>query len=311
MTARLPVGMISLMALTLSACGDGEANDTNASADSQNSEAVEALIQKTMDNMVFVEGGSFEMGDFGPIDPQSEGLPYSPHQDNKHLHTVTLDSYSISAYQVSYSDYDAYTEAAGKKMINTEGRDSDFRAPDVPAGVDWYQARDYCQWLAEETGLPFSLPTEAQWEYAARSRGEFYPFATDNGYISVGENYPTRDEIKSSTPANFSGPYTIGLYQPNPLGVYQMGLNGLEWVNDWYDANYYKESPEHNPQGPESGNEKVERGAPFGDGHVSKLTINRRNSPPDLSIDDPTGLLTHSTFRSHTMRCVVNSGAPL
>ncbi|USZ50114.1 SUMF1/EgtB/PvdO family nonheme iron enzyme [Halomonas sp. DN3] len=249
-------GAFVVIGLTLAGCDDVSSqamNGTDSSGQDNeppNQEAVAALVQKTMDNLVFVEGGSFQMGDFGPIDPKAGGLPYSPYSDNKPLHEVTLDSYSISAYQVSYADFDIYTEATGQPRINTEGFEVEYRAPDVPAGVDWYQARDYCQWLADQTGLPFALPTEAQWEYAARSRGQFLPLATNDGYIRRGENYPSREEIIASTPSPHVGPQTIGLIPPNPLGVYQMGLNGFEWVNDWYSEDYYDVSPEVNPTGP-------------------------------------------------------------
>ena len=314
MYSRRYVPAVALMTLVLAACGDGSANSQeDHQATPGNDQAVKALIKRTMDNLVFVEGGSFQMGDFGPIDPKAEGLPYSADMDNKPLHEVTLDSFSISAYQVSYADYDVYTEATGQEMINTEGWEGDFRAPDVPAGVDWYQARDYCQWLGDQTGLPFALPTEAQWEYAARSRGEFYPFSTFDGrFVERGKNFPTREEIRNSTPAdNNLSAYTIGLYPPNPLGIYQMGLNGFEWTNDWYDENYYENSPKYNPTGPESGEKKVRRGASFGETGRSMLTVSRRSARPDLSIDDPRGLRTHSGVGSNTVRCTVNLPDPL
>jgi len=310
--SRSSAGIVSVVALALTACDDSESSQTLDVNEPANQQAVEALIQKTMDNMVFVEGGSFEMGDFGPIDPKAEGLPYSPHMDNKYLHTVTLDSYSIAAYQVSYADYDIYTEATGQPKINTVGLEVEYRAPDVPAGVDWYQARDYCQWLADQTGFPFTLPTEAQWEYAARSRGQFYPFGTEDGsYMKPGENFPTREEIKSSTPSGQTGPHTIGLYPSNSLGVYQMGLNGLEWVSDWYDENYYSISPEENPTGPVSGEHKVERGAPFSEGGRAMLVINRRKSNPNLIHTNPRGEEYQGSYRTSTARCALQMKDPI
>jgi len=304
--SRSSAGIVSVVALALTACDDSESNQTPDVNEPANQQAVEALIQKTMDNMVFVEGGSFQMGDFGPIDPKAEGLYYTADTDDEPLHKVTLDSYSIVAYQVSYADYDIYTEATGQPKINTEGVEVEYRAPDVPAGVDWYQARDYCQWLAGQTGLPFALPTEAQWEYAARSRGQFELFGTFDGeYKNPGVNYPTREEVISSTPVTTIGPHSIGLYPPNSLGVYQMGLNGLEWVSDWYDENYYNYSPETDPSGPESGTEKSQRGAPYGDGFQAMLVINRRKSPPDLLIEEPDGSYKELVYVNHTARCAV------
>ncbi|MBY5983686.1 formylglycine-generating enzyme family protein [Halomonas sp. DP5Y7-2] len=302
---RLSIPIIACVVMT--GC-DGSASKEEAAglkdADSPvNQEAVMALIQKTMDNMIFVEGGNFQMGDFGPIDPKAEGLFYTADTDDEPVHEVTLDSYSISAVQVSYADYDIYTEATGLPKINVEGRNVEYRAPDVPAGVDWFQARDYCEWLGEQTGLPFSLPTEAQWEYAARSRGQFLPFATNNGYITIGENFPTREEIIASTPSPLLGPQKIGLIPPNPLGIYQMGLNGFEWVSDWYDGRYYIKSANINPEGPASGEEKVIRGSEFGEGNRSNLVINRSKTPPDLAYEKPRGSLTHRSPTIYTFRC--------
>ncbi|MGQ7247317.1 formylglycine-generating enzyme family protein [Halomonas sp. V046] len=305
--SRSSAGIVSVVALALTACDDSESNQAPDVNEPANQQAVEALIQKTMDNMVFVEGGSFEMGDFGPIDPKAEGLPYTTDTDNKPLHTVTLDSYSIAAHQVSYADYDIYSEATGREKINTEGFDGKYRAPDVPAGVDWYQARDYCQWLAEQTGVSFALPTEAQWEYAARSRGGFYPFATNDGLLERGRNFPTLDEVRESTPANeIISPHTIALYPSNPLGTYQMGTNGFEWVSDWYDENYYNHSPKKNPKGPDAGEFKVRRGSSFGETGRAKLTINRRIAYPNLSITQPNPALTKEPSYDSTFRCATN-----
>lgn len=306
---RLSVPIIACLVMT--GCdGNASQGDAGGHRDASspvNQEAVAALIQKTMDNMVFVEGGSFQMGDFGPLTPNSGGRTYTSDSDNKPVHEVTLDSFSISAVQVSYADYDIYTEATGLPRINTDGYEFQYRAPNIPAGVDWYQARDYCEWLGEQTGLPFSLPTEAQWEYAARSRGQFQLFGTFDGkYMNPGVNYPTNDEIKASTPSGSMGPHTIGLYPPNSLGIYQMGLNGYEWMMDWYAEDYYAQSPKNNPTGPDDGSYKVLRGAAFSATHRAKLLVNRRHTLPNLSLEKPIGRLTRSPSRLYTFRCLLS-----
>ena len=117
------------------------------------------------------------------------------------------------------------------------------------------------------TALPFDLPTEAQWEYAARSRGQKVYFATNNGYRQLsGTTYfspetnsyheYTEDEVNSTTRIE-----DVDAYPPNPLGIAGMSNQVSEWVNDWYSPEYYQSSPEHNPQGPDSGTEKVLRDA--------------------------------------------------
>ncbi|MGM0952145.1 MAG: formylglycine-generating enzyme family protein [Pseudomonadota bacterium] len=300
------IAVAFVCAFTLSAC-------TQSVAEPDNQQAVDALLKKTQGHLVYVEGGSFEMGDFGPKDPRGY-LPWSVGQDDKHLHKVTLDGYYIMDRQVSYADYDIYTEATGQPLINTDNSSSHTRAPDVPAGVDWYQARDYCQWLAEQSGRPFALPTEAQWEYAARSRGKMMPYATDDGLLREGKNYATREERKKASPGN--DPYTpypvAKKYPPNPLGIHQMGLNGFEWVSDWYEEDYYEHSPEHNPTGPASGKDKVRRGGSVGSGFLGKVTVIRSFSRPNLASKPPEGSSAaidpdhKQPYMANTLRCVVN-----
>src|SRR5690606_19555625 len=116
---------------------------------------------------------------------------------------------------------------------------------------------------------------------------------------------PTREEVRSSTPANSTGPHTIGIYPPNPLGIYQMGLNGFEWINDWYDEDYYSNSPEKNPTGPQSGDIKVKREASFGEAGRAKLTIKRRKGYPDLSSKSRNGEQMQDIRRNHTFRCTL------
>ena len=294
--------LLALSNLSLVACGDGH-------ADSKNQQAVDALIKKTKDELVRVESGTFQMGDFGPIDPNlkgsDKGLPYSADQDNKPLHEVTLDTFYMSPTKVTYADYDVYTQATGKDKINSNNKfEMQFRQDNVPAGVDWYQAKDYCDWLAKETSLPFSLPTEAQWEYAARSGGKFIPYGTSTGTLEKGKSIPTDEDVGKATHAgDYSGlaPYPVTLYPPNKLGLYQMGDNGYEWVSDWYQADYYARSPLKNPKGPEKGDEKVVRGISHGQGWGGVLTIRRDHVPPKIG-----DKYLHSEF---SFRCALNSGS--
>lgn len=299
---KYAVVLTALSAIGMSACNDGN-------ADEGNQQAIDTLIQKTKDALVRVEGGSFQMGDFGPIDPNltggNKGLPYSAEQDNKPLHKVTLDTFYMSSTKVTYADYDIYTQATDKdKINNTSEFEMQFRQDNVPAGVDWHQAKEYCSWLAEQTSLPFTLPTEAQWEYAARSGGDFIPYGTSTGTLEKGKSIPTNEEVRAATQAgDFSNlaPYPVDIYAPNSLGLYQMGDNGYEWVSDWYLHDYYKNSPQKNPRGPGEGKEKVVRGLPHGDGWGGSLTMERYHAPVKIA--------DNSTPITYTFRCVSNTNS--
>ncbi len=99
-------------------------------------------------------------------------------------------------------------------------------------------------------GLSFGLPTEAQWEYAARNRGQLVVLATDNGTIDRGRNYSP----------SLHNPMEVGHFPPSPMGFYDLSGNAAEWVQDWYVEDYYKHSPVHDPRGPKMGRSKVYRG---------------------------------------------------
>ncbi|TXU04843.1 formylglycine-generating enzyme family protein, partial [Enterobacter hormaechei] len=174
------------------------------------------------------------------------------------------------------------------------------------------------RWLSTITELPFSLPTEAQWEYAARSRGKFVIAPTDDGTINIKErtgiNITTSDDrekfaIEQGITLGISSPMPRDSRPPNPLGIYDMAGNGWEWMKDWYDPDYYKHSPLKDPQGPDNpvykdykGNyTKVIRSQDFS-GPRRGATIFRFDSDPANE-----GYLPGDK----TVRCVVNSPKPV
>lgn len=267
-------------------------------------ERVEKLKKKVINDMIFVKGGTFMMGDFGPL-WSPEKLPYSDQLASRPAHEVTLSNFSIAKYKTTFAEFDVYTEATGTERAANEKLDKDSRFPTAPAGTPWQRAKDYCQWLSTITHLPFDLPTEAQWEYAARSRGQFFVWATDNGSIDYGRNIPAAGQIEKLTPSGEKEPYPVGLFPPNPLGLYDASHDGEEWVNDWYDENYYQHSPKKDPRGPSTGEKKVARGWPVGD-DLDPNTMYRRArllvSPPiDLGVF---GKMSPS-YRSQGLRCAV------
>ncbi|MDM7159703.1 SUMF1/EgtB/PvdO family nonheme iron enzyme [Klebsiella pneumoniae] len=240
----------------------------------------EALVAKSLSNMVPVKGGEFLMGDFGPL--VGEKLPFSINQDDKVLHKVVLSDFSISKFKVTNDDYNKYLQITGikKPPINILVKEyPSLQKGDYSVGVTWQQAKDYCQWLGKESDKNIDLPTEAQWEYAARSRGQYLLFATNNGNFELGSNIPEQKKLDEYTDGYGFPIYPIGKYPPNPLGLYDMGLSGAEWSNDWYSTDYYSHSPVYDPQGPVKGNEKVLRGYVGGDRQYA-LTIFRQSSQP-------------------------------
>lgn len=262
-------------------------------------ELIKSHIARTKENLAYLPGGSFEMGDWG--DPVS-GLPYDYKLDSKPLHKVTLDSFSIMKYKVTYAEFDLFTAAKGLPKINTHEVLLKSRAPDNPAGVSWYGAKAYCRWLAELTRFPFDLPTEAQWEFAARSGGRRVLFSTDNGQADVGRNTPSYEQMKELG-VEFGSPIIpVGKFPPNPAGLYGMGELVREWVNDWYDPKYYSHSPVKNPKGPSIGVHKVQRGD-FGDS--AEMVFMRGDSPPQRT-DMPIPLEGYSSLDDDTFRCVVH-----
>ncbi|HBY8160700.1 formylglycine-generating enzyme family protein [Klebsiella pneumoniae] len=266
----------------------------------------EALVAKSLSNMVPVKGGEFLMGDFGPLVGQK--LPFSINQDDKVLHKVVLSDFSISKFKVTNDDYNKYLQITGikKPPINILVKEyPSLQKDDYSVGVTWQQAKDYCQWLGKESDKNIDLPTEAQWEYAARSRGQYLPFSTNNGNFELGSNIPEQKKLDEYTDGYGFPIYPIGKYPPNPLGLYDMGLSGAEWSNDWYSTDYYSHSPVYDPQGPVKGNEKVIRGYVGGDRQYA-LTIFRQSSQPVPKFAGRDDYQKFGVSPLFVFRCVIN-----
>ena len=189
------------------------------------------------EGMVYVKGGWFEMG-------SNNGG-----SEEKPVHRVYVDDFYISKYEVTFAEYDRFCEATGRSKPDDMGWGRGNRSVIF---VSWYDAVEYCNWLSRQTGKHYRLPTEAEWEYAARG-----------GNKSRGYKYSGSDNINRV--AWYDGnsndrTHPVGTKQPNELGIYDMSGNLWEWCSDWYDSDYYSRSPERNPKGPTSGNSRVLRG---------------------------------------------------
>lgn len=229
---------------------------------------LQQLLEKTKKNLILVKGGTFMMGDFGP-EHSADKLPYDGKGDSKPLHKVTLDDFQLSATKATYADFDVYTDITGQKKVGTFDELSiKYRIPTAAAGINWQQARDYCQWLGQQLNLKMDLPTEAQWEYAARNRGQYVLYATDNGKMDIGRNIWSFEQKKASN-RKFKARKNVSTLQqfpPSPLGFYDMLTDNYEWILDWYDPEYNRKAPEKNPKGPATGTLKVVRSSAPDDG---------------------------------------------
>ena len=302
---------------TTSVDSDGIPQTRSNLTDAEQQQLAEFLVQQKA-NMRFIEGGSYEMGDFGHKLDWTNGIPLTGEPDNKPLHKVTLDSFSMNAYKATYGDFDIYSMVTGQEKIGMQSIGIEIRQPNAAAGINWQTAQHYCQWLGQQLEVPMNLPTEAQWEYAARNRGEYILFPTDTGEIDPGRNIWTYDQKRE-----FSDKYSsivltvpiVGLYPPNSLGLYDLSNQNYEWMMDWYDPNYYANSSKSNPKGPGTGTEKVLRGVSAEDGSaenqqvVGEITVGRfqKNPTPPLLFDDP----NLNQNRMTSARCVVNFDKPM
>ncbi|WP_343045179.1 formylglycine-generating enzyme family protein [Pseudomonas atagonensis] len=245
-----------------------------------------STVVQSIDNMVFVEGGQFDMGDFGwaceydekdvcawPCGQEPEQLcNISRDGDDDFVHPVKLSSYYISKYQTTIGEFDLFFVAQNKELFDAEYRGrSDLKnmyAPRLPAPTKrWQEAKDFCKWIGGLSGFPVDLPTEAQWEFSARNRGMHILFPTNDGNLILGKNFPVEGEGET---------FVVDRFPPSPLGLYNLSGNATDWVNDWYEKDYYKKSPVDNPQGPMSGTQKVKRGSNYPEAPLSAAPLVRR-----------------------------------
>lgn len=205
-----------------------------------------------MEKMVLIPAGEFLMG--------------SDRGEDSPVHKVYVDSFYIDKYEVTNAQYLAFCEAMDHRLPMFWGMEGFRCGPDYPdhpvVTVSWVDAKVYAEWCGKR------LPTEAEWECAARGGLE-------------GMNYPNGDTLTPSD-GNYSksekrGSVAVGSYPPNGFGLYDMQGNVCEWVADWYDPDYYASSPAENPQGPELGKFKVVRGGGWHSGPGCN-TVHHRNA---------------------------------
>jgi formylglycine-generating enzyme required for sulfatase activity len=198
--------------------------------------------------MVYIPAGEFMMGSEGPPDNESP------------VHRVNLDAFWIDEHEVTVEQFQVFLEDIGYDADPCgEGRDHPV------ACVTWFDAQAYCEWAGKR------LPTEAEWEKAARGglEGKLYPWGNEEPVCEEGvENGAQYGLCDGRT-------VSVKTFSPNGYGLYDMAGNIWEWVADWYDSDYYQHSPTKNPQGPSEGwKNRVLRG---GSWNLSSFTLRVSN----------------------------------
>ncbi len=201
-------------------------------------------------SMILVPAGEFTMGSLG-------GDP-----DEQPVHKVYVGAFFMDKHQVMVSQYARFLEATHQERPpdwNIMNKSQNQNRP--IANVDWAESDAYCKWAGKR------LPTEAEWEKAARGTdGRVYPW---------GNEPPTRFHANSGKEvwSNHSALSPVGTFEEgkSPYGVYDMAGNVWEWVSDWYDSEYYQLSPSQNPPGPRKGSHKVVRGGSWGSNGITDL----------------------------------------
>lgn len=213
---------------------------------------------KAPEGMIMISGGTFIMGSNA-----NEHAPYFP------AHPVSLSSFYMDLYETTNKEYFEFCTKTGHKLPEFWGMDIYKSGPDFPdhpvVGVTQSDASSYAEWAGKR------LPTEAEWEYAARGGLEdiAYPYGEKADHNKARFNNPEAEK----------GCVKTGSYQANGFGLYDMSGNVWEWVSDWFDTAYYYESLRENPRGPSSGTFAVIRGGGWHSGGGCSSVFYRNGLP--------------------------------
>jgi len=196
-------------------------------------------VEPILPDMVDIPGGTFTMGD----DARGRDI-------ERPAHAVEISPFRLARYEVTNAEYERFCDATGRPSppdpdfaeVNPLGKNYVTEHPRHPVVmISWSDMAAYCAWLSDRTGRDFHLPTEAQWERAARGgrEGVEYPWG------------PERERDRARIFLTWSeGTVEVGSYPPTGYGLYDIAGNVAEATADWYDERYYAKSPRKDPTGP-------------------------------------------------------------
>lgn len=249
-----------------------------------------------------IPAGSFYMGSCQPtaaginVDCPSGGkYDYDAAADETPQHKVRFTKgFQIGVYEVTLRQFKKFIDDTGEDALLTDDFIKDNKHGDNAAvtQVSWNDVQAFIQWLnKKEGGNAYRLPSEAEWEYAVRA-GTTTKFSWGNINSQAG-NYAWRDEMTYGRTDYTEGgkkdygqyAHVVGGKEPNPWGLYDMHGNVWEWVQDWYDENYYQNSPVNDPKGAKLGRHRVIRGGCWGNFAWHLRSAIRGQEPPDYGTD--------------------------
>jgi formylglycine-generating enzyme len=228
-----------LMLVFHTSCGQHQTNSPKDNSKSESKDMATSSSAVNLDavepDMVTVQGGRFAMGG-------------NENTNEKPIYTVTLSSFKIAKYETTLAQWQ---QVMGS---NPSGRKDCMDCPVTAVG--WDDIQIFIKKLNTLTGKNYRLPTEAEWEYAARggTKSKKFEYAGSNDI----------NEVAWTSANSGSNNHPVGQKKPNELGLYDMSGNAWEWCSDWYDENYYGKSPGNDPKGPATGRYNVIRGGNWG-----------------------------------------------
>jgi formylglycine-generating enzyme len=197
-------------------------------------------------------------------------------EDERPPHAVFVDRFEMAVCPVTRAEYECFIDAT-RHELPRDWSDPALARADLPVvGVSWIDAVAYCAWRSGQDGRTVRLPTEAEWEFAARGRQEaLFPW---------GDVMPAW--IPNGGRGPLSAPWPVTLGEPTDFGLLGIATNVHEWCADWHDKDYYSRSPERNPAGPDQGVRRAARGGAWRHAHTMCRVTLRSKLHPSFRYND-------------------------